>query len=230
MNADQDDGAWPKELRSGRLLDQTVLHRYLAGCGRGVRVYEGCRLVPADRIHLGDYSQIDEGVRVFAGQGVIVGRHVHLAFGAAILGGGACEIGDFAGVSPGCQIITGSEEIHGGLTNPTVPEAFRSVRRGRVTIGPHALSCAGAILLPGVTVGEGAVVSAGAVVHRDLAPWSIYAGFPLVCVGTRNKTAIEAAVKQLVEAEAAVMNGAQDCRKLTGKLTGLQHGQASCFM
>ncbi len=209
MKAKQDDGAWPKELRSGRLLDETVLRHCLAACGRGVRVYEGCRLVPPDRIHLGDYSQIDEGVRLFAGQGVIVGRHVHLAFGSAILGGGICEIGDFAGVSSGCQIITGSEEIHGVLTNPTVPDAVRSVKRGRVTIGPHALIFAGAIILPGVTVGEGAVVSAGAVVHRDLAPWSIYAGAPLVCVGARDKIAIVAAAQRLVEAEAVAMHGSQ---------------------
>jgi acetyltransferase-like isoleucine patch superfamily enzyme len=221
VNAGQDGGSWPKELRSGRLIDETVLRRYLAACGRGVRVYEGCRLVPVDRIHLGDYSQIDEGVRVFAGQGVIVGRHVHLAFGAAILGGGSCEIGDFAGVSPGCHIITGSEEIHGVLTNPTVPEAFRSVRRGRVSIGPHALIFAGAIILPGVTVGEGAVVSAGAVVHRDLDPWSIYAGMPLVCVGTRDKAAIEAAAERLVEVETEAVNGDQGCYKTTRQPAGI---------
>jgi acetyltransferase-like isoleucine patch superfamily enzyme len=221
VNQGQDDGAWPKELRSGSLLDETLLRRYLAACGRGVRVYEGCRLVPADRIHLGDYSQIDEGVRVFAGQGVNLGRHVHLAFGAVILGGGTCEIGDFAGLSPGCQIITGSEEIHGGLTNPTVPEAVRSVKRGRVIIGPHALIFAGAIILPGVTVGEGAVVSAGAVVHRDLDPWSIYAGMPLVCVGTRDKAPIEAAAKRLVEVETEAVNGDQGCYKTTRKPAGI---------
>jgi acetyltransferase-like isoleucine patch superfamily enzyme len=230
VNERQDDGASPKEFRSGRLLDETVLHRYLGSCGRGVRVYEGCRLVPTDRIHLGDYSQIDEGVRVFAGQGVTMGRHVHLAFGAAILGGGTCEIGDFVGVSPGCKIITGSEDIHCGLTNPTVPEGLRFVRRGRVTIGSHALIFAGAILLPGVKVGEGAVVGAGAVVHRDLDPWSIYAGMPLVCVGTRDRAAIEAAAQSLVEAEATAMNGSQDCHKATHKPSGLAQGQASCFL
>ncbi len=215
MTARQGDGALPDELRAGRLLDESALQMCLAGCGRGVRVYQGCRLVPPDRIRLGDYSQIDEGVRVFAGHGVTLGRHVHLAFGSAILGGGTCEIGDFVGVSPGCHIITGSENIHGGLTNPTIPEPFRSVGRGRVTIGPHALIFAGAIILPGVTIGEGAVVGAGAIVHRDLDPWSIYAGTPLVCVGTRDKAAIEASARQLAEAGSAAMNRDQGCLKTT---------------
>lgn len=192
----------PPELMPGRLLDEALLRRCLAACGRGVRVYEGCRMVPADRIRVGDYSQIDEGVRVFAGQGVTLGRHVHLAFGTAILGGGTCEIGDFAGISAGCRIITGSEEIHDGLTNPTIPAEFRRVRRGRVAIGAHALIFAGAIVLPGVTVGEGAVVGAGSVVHRDLDPWAVYAGRPLVSVGMRDRSTIEAAARRLLESEA----------------------------
>ncbi len=202
-----DVSLWPGELRPGRVLDEGLLRRCLAGCGRGVRVYEGCRLVPADRIRVGDFSQIDEGVKVFAGQGVTLGRHVHLAFGAAILGGGTCDIGDFAGISAGCHIITGSEDIHGGLTNPTVPEEFRTVRRERVSIGAHALIFSGALVLPGVTVGEGAVVGAGAVVHRNLDAWTVYAGNPLVCVGTRDRERVEWAARRLLDAEASAVEG-----------------------
>jgi len=36
----------------------------------------------------------------------------------------------------------------------------------------------GAVLLPGVTVGRGCIVGAGAVVNRDVAPFSIVAGVP----------------------------------------------------
>jgi galactoside O-acetyltransferase len=190
MKRDLDETALPRELRSGNLLDNGVLKSALQGCGVGVRVYEGCRLVPPDRIRLGDFSQIDEGVRVFAGEGVRIGRHVHLAFGCCVGGGGRCEIGDYAGISTGVRIITGSEEIEGGLTNPTIPEDLRRVRRSQVVIGRHALLFAGVIVLPGVTIGEGAVVAAGSVVHRNLEGWRIYAGNPLVCVGVRKREPI----------------------------------------
>ena len=66
----------PKELSPGTLLDPSLLAAALRHCGQGVRVYHGCRLVPPDRISIGAFSQIDEGVRIFAGEGVSIGRHV----------------------------------------------------------------------------------------------------------------------------------------------------------
>ena len=44
-----------------------------------------------------------------------------------------------------------------------------------------------AIILPGVTIGEGAVVGAGAVVSRDVRSYSIVAGSPAKEVGTRTE-------------------------------------------
>lgn len=197
MRRDLNGALLPKELRPGSTLDVGVLRAALQDCGVEVRVYEGCQLVPPGKIQLGDHSQIDAGVQVFAGEGVRIGRHVHLAFGASISGGGACEIGDFAGISTGVRIITGSEEIHGGLTNPTIPMDLRRVKRSRVVIGRHVLLFAGVIVLPGVTIGDGAVVAAGSVVHRNLEGWRIYAGNPLVCVGVRDSEAIREAEDEL---------------------------------
>lgn len=178
--------AIPPEFRAGELMPEGDLRRHLAHCGAGARIYRGCRIVGGDRVRIGACSQIDEGVFLFAGEGLEIGRNVHVAFGASVSGGGTCVIGDFAGLGAGVRIITGSEDIGGeGLTNPTVPASMRKVNRGRVEIGPHAVVFTGSIVLPDVTIGEGAVVAAGSVVHRDLKPWGIYAGNPLVQVGVR---------------------------------------------
>jgi acetyltransferase-like isoleucine patch superfamily enzyme len=48
----------------------------------------------------------------------------------------------------------------------------------KITIGPHAFVGARAFILPGVVVGERAIVGAGAVVTRDVAPSMIVAGNP----------------------------------------------------
>jgi galactoside O-acetyltransferase len=145
-------------------------------------------LICPERIRIGNHVQIDEGVWIYAGQGVTLGNHVHMAFGSSISGGGRCEIGDFAGIGAGVRLVTGSDEIGGrGLTNPTVPDAVRTVHRGRIRIGAHAVVFTNSIVLPDVTIGQGAVVAAGAVVHHSLKPWRIYAGDPLVQVGIRPK-------------------------------------------
>jgi phosphonate metabolism protein (transferase hexapeptide repeat family) len=58
-------------------------------------------------------------------------------------------------------------------------EAFFAQRRSRVArIGPDSWIGHAAIVKPEVTVGAGAVIAAGAVVTRDVAPYSIVAGVP----------------------------------------------------
>lgn len=180
------------------IIPQEVVRQSLKRCGVNVRVYRGCRFSSPDRIEIGDYSQIDEGVYLFAGDGIVIGRHVHLAFSSSISGGGRCEICDFASIGSGVRIITGSDVIDGsGLTNPTVPAEMRSVARGKVVIGAHAVIFTNTVVLPNVTIGDGAVVSARAVVHHDLKPWGIYAGHPLTQIGIRPKEKIQTLAEQL---------------------------------
>jgi galactoside O-acetyltransferase len=120
-----------------------------------------------------------------------LGAHVHLAFTSSISGGGECDIGDFAGIGAGVRLITGTDLADGsGLTNPTIPDRLRAVKRGRIVVGAHAVLFTNCIVMPDVTVGEGAVAAAGSVVHHDLKPWAIYAGNPLVQVGVRAKETI----------------------------------------
>lgn len=57
-----------------------------------------------------------------------------------------------------------------------------------VTIGDHAWLGNRAIILPGVTVGEGAIVCSGAVVTKDVAPFTIVGGVPARPIGSRQRT------------------------------------------
>jgi len=58
---------------------------------------------------------------------------------------------------------------------------------GKVVIGDRAWISCRAIILPGVTIGEGAVVAAGAVVTKDVAPYTIVGGIPAKEIGKRNR-------------------------------------------
>ena len=54
----------------------------------------------------------------------------------------------------------------------------RRLTTAPITLGPSSWVCAGAFVHPGVTVGEGAVVGARAVVTRNVSPWTVVAGNP----------------------------------------------------
>lgn len=191
----------PLEMSPPRLLAIEDLRRGLRSCGRGVKVFQSCRIFPPGQVSLGDHCQVDEGVWLLAGAGTIeVGCHVHLAFGCSVSGGGDCRIGDFAGIAAGVRLITGSEVADGsGLTNPTIPPPYRAVRRGQIGIGAHALVFTGTVVLPDVEIGEGAVIGAGCVVHRNLKPWCIYAGNPLTQVGIRHADKVLELAKKVEE-------------------------------
>lgn len=56
-----------------------------------------------------------------------------------------------------------------------------------VEIGERAWVCSHSIILPGITIGEGAVVASGAIVTKDVPPYAIVAGIPAKQIGTRDK-------------------------------------------
>jgi acetyltransferase-like isoleucine patch superfamily enzyme len=70
-----------------------------------------------------------------------------------------------------------------GLANHHYDDRSRPVteqgwREQPVTVGPRTWIGMAACILPGVTIGEGAIVGAGAVVTKDVEPWVIAAGNP----------------------------------------------------
>lgn len=172
--------------------------RPFARAGQDVTIYPTARIVGPERLELGDAVIIDDFVFLAAGRRTVIGSFVHIAAFASIAGGGECVIGDFAGLSGGVRVYTGNEDYHGGcLTNPAVPPPWRLAQRSFVHIGRHVLVGANAVVLPGVTLGEGSVVGAGSVVKTDCEPWGVYAGAPARRVGTRPSERILALERDL---------------------------------
>ena len=66
------------------------------------------------------------------------------------------------------------------LTNESLP-----LVTGPIEIGADAFIGAAAMILPGITIGEGAAVGAGSVVTKDVEPWTIVAGNPARLIGVR---------------------------------------------
>ena len=151
----------------------------LAGVGADVSIWPHARIIAPDRITIGDAVIIDDFVFLMGGAATHIGSFVHIASFASITGGGEFSMADFAGISGGCRVFTGNEDYGGGsLTNPTVPAPYRMPVRSFVCIERHAIIGANSVILPGVAIGEGAVVGANSFVHKDCKPWTVYFGSP----------------------------------------------------
>jgi acetyltransferase-like isoleucine patch superfamily enzyme len=140
------------------------------------KIYSLAKVVGIDNLSIGEKSQIDDFCFINAGKMTKIGRNVHIASFSSIVGGGICTIGDFAGLSAGCRIITASDDFSGPfLTNPTVHSDFTNVNNDEVIIGKHAVLGTNSVVFPGVTIGEGCTIGAGAIIRKSLKPWTVYA-------------------------------------------------------
>jgi maltose O-acetyltransferase len=137
----------------------------------GMRIGEGSALLMDLYLHIRG--------RARPGQpGIAIGRRTVINQGCCLDGRGGLAIGDDVDLSPGVWVLTDGHDIH----DPLFPEVPAPVR-----IADHAWIGSRALILPGVTIGEGAVVAAGAVVTRDVEPYSVVAGIPARPIGTRGQ-------------------------------------------
>jgi acetyltransferase-like isoleucine patch superfamily enzyme len=147
--------------------------------GENVKIYPLAKILNPEVIEIGNNVIIDDFVLLMGGKETQIGNYVHIASFCNITGGGKFIMEDFTGLSSGCRIFTGSEDFSGSsLTNPTIPPKFRNVVRSFVVMKKHSILGANVVVLPGVTIGEGAAIGANSLVTKDCEPWTIFVGTP----------------------------------------------------
>lgn len=101
-------------------------------------------------------------------------------------------------MGPGAKCLSSTYEFHGFYTSQFLPEEAFKIGYGDITIEDDAYIGAGTVVMPGVTIGEGALVGANSLVNRNLKPWGIYYGNPVKLIGMREKPTDER--RKIVEA------------------------------
>lgn len=152
----------------------------LAHIGVGVCISRLAALHNPARISVGDYARIDDFCVLSAGIGGIeIGKYVHLAAFVSLIGKGRIALMDFAGLSSRVSVYSSNDDYSGHyMSNPTVPSQFTNVTSGPVSIGRHVIVGSGCVIMPHVTIGEGAAVGALSLVRDDCQPFGIYVGAP----------------------------------------------------
>lgn len=149
--------SWVSRLPSHEL--RIRLYRRLgAKIGPCTSVHKGCRFYDIRKLKIGPHCVINSDVILDAREGLSIGENVS--------------------ISEQTAIYTQEHD----LDDPKF-----ATRGGPVRIEDYAFVGARALILPGVTIGKGAAVAAGAVVTRDVAPYDVVAGVPAKKIRERSR-------------------------------------------
>lgn len=119
------------------------------------------------KISIGDWCYIGDGTRIWSADSVTIGNRVLISHNVNIFDSGTHPVDDWEARHEQFVTIINT----GRLWHEKVPCA-------PVIIGDDVLICCQAIILKGVTIGKGAVVAAGAVVTKDVPPFTLVGGNP----------------------------------------------------
>lgn len=121
---------------------------------------------------IGDSFLIHSPFRCDFGKHIFIGKNFISNFNLTILDEAIVTIGDNVFIGPNCGIYTINHALLSDQRNAGVMKA------APVTIGNDVWLAAEVKVLPGVTIGDGAVIGAGSVVTRDIPPRVLAAGNP----------------------------------------------------
>lgn len=144
---------------------------HLAHVDETVKLGKGCRIWQFASITRGTIMGDDCSVSPFAMlDGSVYGDRVVVSGG--VMAGAGFKVGSDVFIGP--NVVLCNDCWPFSSKDGYAEEALRSGDRFAVIIEDGAAIGAGAILLPGVSVGKGAVVAAGAVVEASVAPGTVY--------------------------------------------------------
>ena len=124
-----------------------------------------------------------DGIRILTpficdfGNRVKFGKNVFINHSAIFSASGGIEFEDGVSIAPGCRIATINHDFNERHTKYTY---------GKVTIKKNAWLGMGVTVCPGVTIGEYAVVAAGAVVTKDVPDYAVVGGVPAKVIKMQN--------------------------------------------
>lgn len=117
-------------------------------------------------------------------RGVKIGKQSHVARGVILdeRNPELIEIGNGVAVTSGVMILCHQRDL--SEYKPGMYAMHCPFKEGKVVVKDGAHLGIGSIIMPGVTIGEGAIIGAGAVVTHDIPPYSVAVGVPAKVIKT----------------------------------------------
>lgn len=85
-------------------------------------------------------------------------------------------IGDYTHITSGCRLLCHQRDLTGYCVGDNAAEL--GYRTGEIHIGKGVMVGMETLIMPGVTIGDGAIIGAGSIVTKDIPAWTIATGRP----------------------------------------------------
>jgi len=141
------------------------------------------RCTDGGALRIGKSTDINADCSIIIQRGRLeIGDHVFIGRGCTIVARESVEIGSHCLIAERVTIRDQDHRIHG---DPAIPIRSAGMESAPIKIGNDVWIGAGAVVLKGTTIGDGAVVAANAVVNRNVAENEIVGGVPARHIGMR---------------------------------------------
>lgn len=145
----------------------------LKSYGKDVMISKKCSFYSIENISVGNHVRIDDFC-ILSGS-IVIGNYVHISAYCALYGKYGIQLGDYSNLSPRCTLFSATDDFSGEhLVGSTIPMRFICLRTGKINIERMANVGAGTIIMPSVTINEGAAIGALSFVDRDIPSWTIW--------------------------------------------------------
>ncbi|XUU61077.1 acyltransferase [Erythrobacter sp. HA6-11] len=181
--------AYDRSKRFLRLVGSMVDPRAWLHLFKLVNYYNYSHVAPLRRMAKGPSCRISPDVNISNPERVALGARVSLGSRCFLWGGhlsGTIELGDDVLFGPDVLVTAATY-----LFNEGSPVTQQRMSEASVKIEADVWVGAKAIILPGVTIGKGAIIAAGSVVKNDVPAYAVMAGVPARHVGARSAAGAE---------------------------------------
>lgn len=158
----------------------------LSKIGKDVLISKYCSIYSPEDISIGNNVRIDDFV-ILSGK-IKIGNNVHISAFCALYGKYGIEIGNYCGCSPRTIIFSATDDFSGDhLIGPVVPSEFIKLTAGKVVLQDYVQLGANTVVMPNLTIEEGAVTGAFSYVKKSLKCWTINVGIPANTIRERSR-------------------------------------------
>ena len=165
----------------------------LKSYGNNVRISKDARIIGPQNVEIKNNVRIDGFTIIAASNGYLkLDNFIHIGSYCFLACGSGIHMKNFSGLSQGVKIYTMTDDYSGeALTNPTVPDDFKNIFSGSVTLDKHVIIGTSSSIMPNLSIGEGSSVGAHSLVTKTLEPWGVYLGTPARKIKNRSKKLLE---------------------------------------